>query len=68
MARLERVLPAAQHLPPASILPLLLLSDNCRKGPPLVVPFAIAVREGLGDVGSVDEVGAFEVGDCPAQE
>ena len=28
-----------------------------------LLPFAFAVLQGLGDVGGVDEVGAFEVGD-----
>ena len=37
-------------------------------GPQLVclVPFALAVLQGLGDLGGVDEVGAFEVGDGAA--
>ena len=38
-------------------------SDNHWKGDCFLFPLALPVLQGLGDVGRVDEVGAFEVGD-----
>ena len=60
MERLERVLPAAQHLPPVSILPLLRQSDNSVRRPPLWPPPPLRY---CSVSGGGDEVGAFQVGD-----
>jgi hypothetical protein len=44
---------------------LLTLHGVSHASPPVhsLVPFALAVLESFGDVGGVDEVGVFEVGD-----